>query len=73
MPKKPACPNCGISVAVVPIAYGHHAPEMAREAEQDKIVPGGCIGSNDSLDWYCKTCRLSFDAVTHPVRPPEVG
>lgn len=53
MPKK--CPKCK-SENLAPIKYGLPGPEMMREAQEGKIILGGCVVSDKSPKWACREC-----------------
>ncbi len=54
-PKPPRCPHCA-SQQVVPIVYGYPSIEMAKKAEQGKLLLGGCCITGSDPEWHCKDC-----------------
>jgi ribosomal protein S14 len=52
---KHRCPFCG-SGDVLPILYGLPGLEMAKDAEEGKIVIGGCIVDPEYPTSRCKKC-----------------
>ncbi len=51
----PTCPKCK-SKKVLPIVYGLPDKNLAREAEQGKVVLGGCCIGDDDPRWSCGDC-----------------
>ena len=57
--RKPCkCPNCG--GRVVRIIYGEPSHEAFEQADQGKLILGGCCISEESLDWECISCHYQF-------------
>ncbi len=57
--RKPCiCPICGGKV--VRILYGEPSHETFEQAEQGKLILGGCCISEESPDWECISCHHQF-------------
>jgi hypothetical protein len=58
--KKPdKCPKCGSS-KVVKIVYGEPSYEDSLEAEDRKIILGGCIITGNDPRWGCIDCQTKI-------------
>ena len=57
----PACPKCGATDAVIPIAYGYPSPEMERAAEREELAIYGCLVGAEDPKHLCRRCRVEFD------------
>ncbi len=57
--KTPPCPRCG-SRDVAAIAYGFPDPMMFDAASRGEIELGGCIISDDSPRWRCRSCESEW-------------
>jgi hypothetical protein len=58
-PRKPGyCPYCK-SKEFAAIVYGYPNDELLN-SDDDSIVLGGCVVSDESAEWQCKQCRRSF-------------
>lgn len=72
--KRPRPLRCGVcgSKDVVPIAYGLPGPDMMREADEGRIVLGGCCISDDDARELCNACgaRRHDDGWRASERPP---
>ena len=53
MPAK--CPKCG-SAKALPISYGFPSAEMLKDAQEGKIVLGGCVIREGAPIWQCAEC-----------------
>ncbi len=49
------CPGCR-SIKVVPILYGLPTPDAGQQAEEGKLVLGGCVVSRHDPEWACTDC-----------------
>lgn len=58
--KRRKCPQCQ-SKKVVPIIYGMPTQETFEEAEEGKLIIGGCCLSDDSPEWHCNDCQHEFN------------
>lgn len=54
------CPSCG-SKNVVKIVYGMPSYELYEEAEQGKVVLGGCCIMEDAPQYFCKDCNYEWN------------
>jgi len=61
MEDKIACPNCK-SDNTCRIVYGYPSDEeeFSRLVDEKKIVPGGCVISDNSPAWHCHDCQYSW-------------
>lgn len=59
------CPDCGTKL--LPIVYGMPGPELFDDAEQGKVMLGGCCVSFNDPTRGCPACGWEF---TPP--PPEL-
>lgn len=50
-----ACPFCG-SELVVPIVYGFADAGMGMDADEGKLVIGGCEITDGDPQWACRSC-----------------
>lgn len=57
--KQRKCPQCQ-SKNVVEILYGMPTKEAFDDAEEGKLLIGGCCISEDSPEWYCNDCEHEF-------------
>ncbi len=57
--KPQKCPACGAK-RIVPILYGEPMEYLMREAEEGKIILGGCCVTNFDPDWGCVDCRAEL-------------
>lgn len=46
-----------------PILYGYPLPEMIAEAEEKRIVLGGCLIDPDNPSWSCNDCGLKWGKI----------
>jgi hypothetical protein len=53
------CPTCG-STHLTPIMYGYPSPKALTNAEEGRVILGGCVVYNDSPTWKCNGCGRSF-------------
>ncbi len=58
--RKPFCPQCGRSEAVVRIVYGLPNPSLDKSVREAQVVFGGYVAGEDAPAWYCDACRQSF-------------
>jgi hypothetical protein len=49
------CPECGSSKAL-PILYGYPSSKALKDAEEGKIVLGGCAIWDGAPTWRCAEC-----------------
>jgi len=57
MRKRTCCPKCKSSDDVIEIMYGLPTPEAFKEAEEGKIMLGGCVIESGAPDWFCGSCK----------------
>jgi hypothetical protein len=58
-PQRPGhCPHCK-STEIASIVYGYPSDELLN-SDDDNVVLGGCVVSDDSAQWQCKQCQRSF-------------
>jgi hypothetical protein len=67
MSPRHSCPECK-STQVLEIVYGYPGPDMAKDAEDGKIVLGGCCISDDDPKWRCSECGHSWGRQAHGAR-----
>jgi hypothetical protein len=53
------CPQCG-SKNALKIIYGYPSHELFEEAEQGKVMLGGCCISEDSPEFACRDCNKQW-------------
>lgn len=58
--KSKACPLCHKKENVIPIIYGKPGKGLIKLAEMGNIKLGGCIVSEKSPKFYCKTDKFEF-------------
>ncbi len=58
--KKHACPVCKKRNKVIPILYGYPSKGLLRDAENGKVILGGCVISECDPKWYCKRDSTRF-------------
>ena len=56
----PLCPKCNLIDDVIVIIYGQPTSVMIEKAEEGKIALGGSVKSEDSPDWECKKCGVTY-------------
>jgi len=58
--KSKICPLCHKTENVVRFVYGKPGKELIKLADEGKIKLAGCMLSNTSPKFYCKTDKLEF-------------
>ena len=53
------CPNCD-APNPVPIVYGMPGPELAKKAEEGRVVLGGCCVTGEDPQWRCRKCGYEW-------------
>lgn len=53
------CPHCG-SNTVVSIVYGEPSCDLWQDAEEGKIILGGCCITENDPTWGCTTCEIEI-------------
>ena len=66
------CPACH-SPRVARILYGlpHFTPELERDLDEQRVVLGGCVVFDDSLQWHCVACGHRWGHLQGLPPPPE--
>lgn len=62
---RPKCPCCG-SINVVRICYGLPTEKAREEADQGKIVLGGCCVDPTNPRWHCRDCEEQWGEASNP-------
>ena len=58
-PQKPDhCPRCN-GTEIAEIVYGYPSDELLH-SNDDNVVIGGCVVSDNSPNWSCKQCSCGF-------------
>jgi len=54
-----SCPKCKSS-KVVSIVYGMPTSDLAKDAEEEKVVLGGCDIRENAPVYHCKECKYEW-------------
>ncbi|MFB9974195.1 hypothetical protein FPQ10_06415 [Allobacillus sp. SKP2-8] len=61
------CPACD-STNVIPIVYGEPDSYLALEADETKVLLGGCVIMPNSPEYHCRNCEKEWtreESITH--------
>ncbi|MBR7554002.1 hypothetical protein ACFFJI_02440 [Allobacillus sp. GCM10007491] len=54
------CPACD-STDVIPIVYGEPDYHLASEADEGKVILGGCVVMPNSPEYHCRNCEKEWN------------
>ena len=58
-PKPSACLVCD-SDKILNIVYGYPADSLDKDAQEGKVILGGCCVTDDDPQWQCEKCGTDF-------------